>query len=118
MGGYEDWLRQRTTAEPGVKPPGPIAPGFLGAEAVAKAASRAGKKKLSFNEQREIDELPGRIERLETEQTELLARIASPDFYKEPADAIAAALSRVDVLKDSLHDVYARWDELDSRSKA
>ena len=63
------------------------------------------------------DELPRRIERMESEQEVLLARIASPDFYKEPADAIAAALSRVDELKNTLHDVYARWDELDSRSK-
>ena len=80
--------------------------------------SRAAKKKLSFKEQREIDELPRRIERMESEQEALLARIASPDFYKEPADAIAAALSRVDELRDTLHDVYARWDELDSRSKS
>ena len=85
-----------------------------------KAAGQAApaKKKLSFKEQRELDELPRRIEGMETEQEALLARIASPDFYKEPADAIAAALSRVDELRDTLHDVYARWDELDSRSKA
>ena len=75
------------------------------------------KKKLSFNEQREMDELPGRIERMEAEHAELHARIASPDFYKEPADGIARALARVDELKDSLHDAYARWDELDSRAK-
>jgi hypothetical protein len=53
---------------------------------------------------------------MESEQEALLARIASPDFYKEPPDAIAAALSRVDELKNTLHDVYARWDELDSRN--
>ena len=108
VGGYEDWLRQRSTAEPVAKPPAPV----------ASALRRTDKKKLSFKEQRELDELPRRIERLESEQEALLARIASPDFYKEPADAIAAALSRVDELKDTLHDVYARWDELDSRSKA
>ena len=117
VGGYEDWLRQRSTAEPVAKPPAPVAPGVLGADASAKAAA-GRKKKLSFKEQRELDELPRRIERMESEQEALLARIASPDFYKEPADAIAAALSRVDELRDTLHDVYARWDELDSRSKS
>jgi ATP-binding cassette subfamily F protein uup len=64
-----------------------------------------------------MDELPSRIERMEAEQTELHARIASPDFYKESPDGIAGALARVDELKDSLHDAYARWDELDSRTK-
>ncbi len=115
VGGYEDWLRQRSTAEPVATRVAPVVPG---AEVLAKTASRSGKKKLSFREQRELDELPRRIERMESEQEALLARIASPDFYKEPADAIAAALSRVDELRDTLHDVYARWDELDSRSKS
>ena len=108
VGGYEDWLRQRATAEQVAKP----------RASVMSAFSRTDKKKLSFREQRELDELPRRIERMESEQEALLARIASPDFYKEPADAIATALSRVDELRDTLHDVYARWDELDSRSKA
>jgi hypothetical protein len=52
---------------------------------------------------------------LEAEQEGLRARIASPEFYREPADAIAHALARLDELKASLHDAYARWDELDSR---
>ena len=75
-----------------------------------------GKKKLSFKEQRELEELPRRIEQLEGEQEALQLRIASPDFYKEPADVITGALARVDALKELLHDAYARWDFLDSRS--
>ena len=62
-----------------------------------------------------MEDLPRRIERMETEQEELHTRIASPEFYREPPHAIARALARVDELKDSLHDAYARWDELDSR---
>jgi len=116
VGGYEDWLRQRSAKEPAAgKKTSP-------SESVESAFRRTDgwteKKKLSFKERRELDELPRRIERMETEQEALLARIASPDFYKEPADAIASALSRVDELRDALHDVYARWDELDSRAKA
>ena len=79
---------------------------------------QATKKKLSFKEQREMEELPGRIERMEAEQEALHARIASPEFYKEPSDDIARALARIEELKDSLHDAYARWDELDSRSSS
>jgi ABC transport system ATP-binding/permease protein len=72
---------------------------------------------LSFNEQREMDELPQRIEQLESEQAALRARIESPDFYKELPSDIARALARIDELKESLHGAYARWDELDSRTK-
>ena len=111
VGGYEDWLRQRS------EPQSAIANRESQRTAKAPATGRAGaKKKLSFNEQREMEELPRRIEQLEAEQNGLHARIGSPDFYKEPAGDIARALARVDELKESLHDAYARWDELDSRS--
>ncbi len=112
VGGYDDWLRQRTAM------PAPVASGFLGADASAKAARRTSttKKKLSFKEKREMEDLPKRIERMEAEQEGLRGRIASPDFYKEPPDDIARAIARIDELKGSLHDAYARWDELDSRS--
>ena len=106
VGGYEDWLRQRSVEETAAKP-----------EVSASTRALPPKKKLSFKEQREIQDLPRRIERMEAEQEELHARIASPEFYKEPPDAIARALARLDELKDSLHDTYARWDELDSRTK-
>jgi len=112
VGGYEDWLRQRSM------PQLPIdnreSPRTSKSSAAGKAAI---KKKLSFKEKREMEDLPGRIERMEAEQKELHARIASPEFYKEPPDAIARALARIDELKSSLHDAYARWDHLDSRSK-
>ena len=110
VGGYEDWLRQRDAPQSNVgnrESPQP---------SKAPAAGNAAKKKLSFKEKREMEDLPKRIERMEAEQEELHARIASPDFYKEPPDAIARALARIDELKGSLHDAYARWDFLDSRS--
>ena len=53
---------------------------------------------------------------MESEQKALHAKIASPEFYKEPPDAIARALARIDELKGSLHDAYARWEDLDSRT--
>ena len=107
VGGYEDWLRQRVVEQPAKQP-----------VAMVSAPKRADKKKLSYKEQRELDELPRRIEVMESEQEDLHARIASPAFYKESSDDIERALARVDELKDSLRDAYARWDELDSRTKS
>jgi ABC transport system ATP-binding/permease protein len=110
VGGYEDWLRQKSHS--------PIDDRESPRRAKAPAGNTGSRKKLSFKEQREMKDLPQRIERMEAEQEELHARIASPEFYKEPSDAIARAIARIDELKDSLHDAYARWDELDSRTKA
>jgi ATP-binding cassette subfamily F protein uup len=71
--------------------------------------------KLSYKEQRELDALPARIDRLETEQRELRARIGASGFYKSSRADIDAALTRVQTLEQELADAYARWHALESR---
>ena len=75
----------------------------------------ARPKKLSFKEQRELDQLPAVIETLENEQRALAGRVAAPEFYRESAAAIKAALARAEELPGELVRVYARWAELDTR---
>jgi ATP-binding cassette subfamily F protein uup len=72
-------------------------------------------RKLSFKERREFEGLPARIEALEAERRALGEAIAAPEFYREPAAAIAAALERTESIERELEDLYARWDALDSR---
>jgi ABC transport system ATP-binding/permease protein len=131
VGGYSDWLRQslprpqrRDAATPGTQRTARARHGqadsadAAGAEAQVASAPPPGagpRKRLSYMEQRELDALPARIATLEDEQRALNAQIASPDFYKERADTIAAALARVDALEHELAAAYARWDALDSR---
>jgi ATP-binding cassette subfamily F protein uup len=115
-GGYEDWLLQRP---PEISTPAPKARNAgAGSRNSASDPSRAGtKKKLSYNEQRELERLPGRIAELEEEQQQVNSRIAHPEFYKEPADAIRQTLARLDAIQNELMELYAAWDDLDSRSK-
>jgi ABC transport system ATP-binding/permease protein len=124
VGGYEDWMRSakasgraaaadRAPATAGRGPARPVAPRpARGARAAAEGAPR---KKLSYNEQRELNDLPARIDALEREQRALTERIASPAFYTERADAIAATIARLDPLRRELEAAYARWDDLDGR---
>jgi ABC transport system ATP-binding/permease protein len=109
VGGYQDWLRQRKPEAQSRKSERPSP------DSASPHRSTASRKKLSYNEQRELDALPARIEALEFEQHALNARIAGPEFYKERADAIAASLARVETLQRELVDAYARWDELETR---
>ncbi len=113
-GGYEDWLRQRPQD---VSPTVPKTRNGESGVRVPDAVQSAGKKKLSFNEQREFDRLPGLIADLEEEQESLNANVAHPEFYKEPADAIKRTLARLDQIQSELMQLYATWDDLDSRSK-
>ena len=116
VGGYEDWLRQR----PKPAPPAPRTgePANANARRIERAnqgSRESSAKKLTFREREELQQLPSRIEALEAEQRALTAAIASPDFYKEPAAAIAQALARADAIHDELLQALARWDELESR---
>ncbi len=111
VGGFEDWLRQRPPA------PAPTAVRERSEPRLPGAVGRPqGRRKLSYNEARELECLPSRIEALEEEQRRLGAAVAHPDFYREPAESIRAKLARLEELPRELLDVYARWHELDSRA--
>ncbi len=111
VGGYEDWLRQRPTPSgarvPAVPPARPIP---------AERTAPPARRKLTYNEQRELGALPDRIDALEHERRTLAERIGAPEFYKEPAADIASALARADALERELTDAYARWHDLDART--
>ena len=111
VGGWEDYLRQRRAG------------GASGADAGAGGASGAGgatarrrerERRLSYNEQRELEGLPDRIAALEEEQQRLKDEAASADFYKSPADHIHAVLARIDAVDVELHAALERWMELEA----
>jgi ATP-binding cassette subfamily F protein uup len=108
LGGYADWLRQR--APPAAAPE---APPVQRTQPPVRVDTQP--KKLSFKERRELDELPARIEALEAEQRALGTAIADPDFYRQGAATITAALERTQAIEHELRDLYSRWDALDSR---
>jgi ATP-binding cassette subfamily F protein uup len=112
VGGYEDWLRQRRQAEAAA----PRSATSAGQDKSARPASAdAAPRKPSYKEQRELEELPARIEALEAEQQRLQEAVASAEFYKKGADEIHQALARLEELETLLLAAYARWDALDTR---
>jgi ATP-binding cassette subfamily F protein uup len=117
VGGYEDWLRQRRNAEAETEP-APVRRAGSGATAATIATKEPSRteRKPSYKEQRELEQLPARIEALEAEQKRLQVSVASADFYKRPAAEIHEALSRLEEIETLLLAAYTRWDALDSRT--
>jgi ATP-binding cassette subfamily F protein uup len=74
-------------------------------------------RKLSYNEQRELDSLPAHIEALEAEQQRLVHESQSPEFYKESANHIHAVLARIEQVGQELDAAMARWVELEERAQ-
>jgi ATP-binding cassette subfamily F protein uup len=78
--------------------------------------SREPRRKLSYNEQRELEALPGRIEALEAEQQALRMELEAPDFYKAGADRIRTVMDRIEAAGREHDGLVARWMELEERS--
>jgi ABC transport system ATP-binding/permease protein len=124
VGGYGDYLRQRGQATSDGQRPTSNAPTSKAATAKgptskipsANVPTPKAQKKLSFNEQRELESLPAHIEALEAEQQRLKAESESPEFYKSPADHIRAVLARVDTVAGELESALTRWMELEERA--
>ena len=81
----------------------------------ANASVAKPKGKLSYKEQRELDELPGRIEALEAEHKTLEAALASNELYAQGRDKIAATQARFAEIDEQLLAAMERWEELGSR---
>jgi ATP-binding cassette subfamily F protein uup len=113
-GGYDDYIRQRDAASPpSSNETKKRVPKTMSVEAKPEPkAEPKKKKKLGFKEQRELDELPDRIEQLETEQSELNKKMAEPEFYKQDAATITTATTRAAEIEEELLHCLERWEEL------
>jgi len=125
VGGYEDYLRQKSGS--GIRDPRSrgaretsVANPTLSLQdsqigSLIPAPGSRQRKKLTFNESRELESLPGRIEALEQEQSDLQAEAAGADFYKRSPDHIRAVLARIEAIAPELESALARWVELEER---
>lgn len=69
--------------------------------------------KLSYKEQRELNELPARIQSMEKELFELQELTGSADFYKKNDNDITKTMNRMTDLTKMIETAYQRWQELD-----
>jgi ATP-binding cassette subfamily F protein uup len=100
-------------ASPAPAPASTVAPAAAAASAPAPVAAKA--RKLSYKEQRELDELPARIAALEKEQAELAALLAGSELYSQGAARIAEVTTRHAQLDELLLELMERWEALGSR---
>jgi ATP-binding cassette subfamily F protein uup len=120
VGGWEDYLRQSGArrSAPGAGETGQrLRPerGW-GPASIEKSGPRPAKKKLSFNEMREFESLPSRIETLEEEQAALRREMEADGFYKAGAERIHAVMERLTQIAAEHDALLARWVELEERA--
>ena len=135
VGGYSDWERVRAPVEP-VDSKKPMQKSTSSASAVSSGDSAAAKssatnasattssaavakpKKLSFKEQRELEQLPQLIADLEAEQTSISARLADASLYRQSPSEAQQLNQRYAEIDTLLVQALERWEEIESRSQA
>ncbi|MEX0618492.1 MAG: ATP-binding cassette domain-containing protein [Pseudohongiellaceae bacterium] len=118
VGGYSDWVakggRLQALMEGGKEPEDALARHKAGGGTSA-VPSRKTKKSgtLSYIDQRELDAMPGVIEKLEQQQADLEKRISQPDFYSSESRKVEQTLIELASIQEQLEQAYQRWSELE-----
>jgi len=109
VGGYSDWLKYgrglRDQESPNVKQ-------------VVLAQQKTGAvldkpKKRSYKIQRELDELPVKIDTLEKDIAKLETMMADPDFYQKAFDHTQPVMDELAEKQKQLDKAIERWAELE-----
>lgn len=121
-GGYSDALQQQQQANP-VKAQIPLNQSSKStnneANIVVDNKDQTTKKrvKLSYNEQRELTQLPIKIEQLEVAISDLQTQIGHSDFFNQPHDVTSKILQDLADKEAELETVFTRWEQLESLSQ-
>jgi ABC transport system ATP-binding/permease protein len=115
-GGYEDWRLQRQRSMDLRAAAAPQAPTAKVASPATAAAPPTASRKLGFKEQRELDELPARIEALEAEQRQITEQLSDPTLYAAGPARAAALNARYAELDGLLLAGMERWEALSARA--
>ena len=120
VGGYSDWARDRDARAAAAAQARQESPrgGGRAVDAGAEATAKPRPKRLSYREQRELDELPARIEALEGDRARFEQEIGGPHFYEQPHEQVNAVLAQMAELGEEIEQAYARWALLEGQLAA
>ena len=111
-GGYSDWQARGGRLQDSIdKPAHPPATPAAAKESAVN--SPAKKRKLSYKDQRELDSLPGLLEKLESRQQELEETVSRPDFYQGDHAQTEQVLAELASVQAELESTFERWAELE-----
>ena len=113
-GGYSDWQRVKSSASPETAPArrGQKIDGRAKRNPSGPAPAKAG---LSFKEERELAELPAKIDALEKEQARITAALANAALYRDQPEQVKQLNLRFAALGAELASALARWEQLEGK---
>jgi ATP-binding cassette subfamily F protein uup len=116
VGGYHDARSQQAQVQPlrqtTAQKTEPKVQESEKAQPERRVANSGGK--LSYNLQRELEQLPEKLERLEAELERLQSQVSDPDFFNQPHETTQNVLSALAEAEQALETAFERWEHLES----
>jgi len=114
VGGYEDWVRVRSSVKLKEKQDIRLQKTVL----KARTSKQSSRIKLSYNEMRELEALPTKIEILEQEQANITCKLSDAATYHDSPDQIVRLQTRFVGIEKEITSHLFRWDELETKRLA
>ncbi|MCW2473571.1 MULTISPECIES: ABC transporter ATP-binding protein [unclassified Symbiopectobacterium] len=117
VGGYYDAQQQRAEAVPLRKSMAAAVEKSAESKESAQSAPSAKRQtgKLSYNQQRELEQLPEKLEQLEQSIAALQAQMNDADFFTRPRDETQKVLDALADAEQALEVCFARWEALETQ---
>lgn len=80
-----------------------------------KVFDQPKKAKLSYKEQRELEQIPQLLESLEQQITSLQQEVSQPDFFQQEHLYTSSQLQRLATLEQQLEQAFTRWEALETK---
>jgi ATP-binding cassette subfamily F protein uup len=110
VGGYIDWLRQRTTTTESAQA---INSKTKSKSKPAQAPKPKPKAKLSAADEKELRLLPVKIEKFEKQIEKMHQEFAAPGFYDQDSTITQQLQQQLSTHETSLQALYDQWEKLD-----
>lgn len=114
VGGYEDWVRVRSSVKIKEKQDVRLQKTVL----KARTSKQSSRIKLSYNEMRELEALSTKIEILEQEQANITCKLSDAATYHDSPDQIVRLQTRFVGIEKEITSHLFRWDELETKRLA
>lgn len=130
-GGYDDWFRVRNARLVAARSSGTSSfsanansnalsssesttTTLPTANSTTSSAATAKPRKLSFKDQRELEQLPEQIAELEKRQKQIETEMAAPGFYQSGQANIAKVSTELAKVGEQLNHCFERWERLEN----
>lgn len=114
-GGYADWISARARMLASQQEPKKAPEAAKASAKPVENKAKNSRNKLSFNENRELEQIPAELEALESEQANLQQSLLDPQIYRTDPTKAREMQARIEAIELLTLEKLERWEALESK---